>query len=328
MVLKRVILHIGRQKTGTSSIQHCLHRNIDLLSAVGILYPKHGRGGRVAHHDIAKALNPNLQQSQINPTQIAKNILAERQKEEDIIIVSSEAFQNIRDLANVKEFLAALSPETITIICYFREHLDFAISAYRQFVHAQKIYKPFRTYLAGRFESQKNLIENWKNLGDVKLKWFDHQSLENDDVVVDFLKTAGLNLKLPSLQSNPSIGGDLLFLKLLYNYRGDELLDYNQLSSISTIAPEWSNPFPVGDCTASEIRSRSQYNSSVADAIGREPNLKSFAEYELPPSRDIDHQLLSYLEANHNFSLDKELKRQILLGAFNDLIDCKAFLTA
>ena len=54
--LKRVILHIGRHKSGTSSIQHCLNRNVDLLSAAGILYPKHGRGGRVAHHDIAKAL--------------------------------------------------------------------------------------------------------------------------------------------------------------------------------------------------------------------------------------------------------------------------------
>lgn len=322
--LKRVILHIGRHKSGTSSIQHCLNRNVDLLSAAGILYPKHGRGGRVAHHDIAKALNPKLQQLQINPTQIAEKILVERQKEEHTIIISSEAFQNICDLVNVKEFLKALGPENITIICYFREHLDYAIAAYRQFIHAQTIYQPFRAYLSGKFESQKNLIDNWKNHGDIKLKWFDHQSLENNDVVVDFLKAANLNIKLPSLRVNPSIGGDLLFLKLLHNYQGNELLDYNQLSSISTIAPEWSSPFQVDDCTASEIRSRSEYNSSVAEAIGREPYLKSFAEYELPPSRDIDHQLLSYLEANHNFLLDKQLKQQILSGAFNNLMDCQA----
>lgn len=322
MVLKRVILHIGRHKSGTSSIQHCLYRNIDLLSAAGILYPKHGRGGRVAHHDIAKALNPNLQKIQINIAQLAENILLERQKEEDTIILSSEAFQNICDLARVREFLKALSPKNITIICYFREHLDYAIAAYRQFIHAQRIYQPFRTYLAGKFESQKALIDGWKDLGDMKLRWFDDQSLENNDVVFDFLKTADLNLKLNSLRANPSIGGDLLFLKLLYNYRGDELLDYNQLSSISTIIPEWNRPFQVSDYTASEIRSRSKYNSSVADAIGREVKLKSFAGYQAPPSKDIERKLLDYLEKNHNLQIESQLKKQIRLGQFNHLIDC------
>ena len=144
----------------------------------------------------------------------------------------------------------------------------------------------------------------------MKASFYDSQ-LSRLIISMVILKAANLNIKLPSLRVNPSIGGDLLFLKLLHNYQGNELLDYNQLSSISTIAPEWSSPFQVDDCTASEIRSRSEYNSSVAEAIGREPYLKSFAEYELPPSRDIDHQLLSYLEANHNFLLDKILNLPI-----------------
>lgn len=321
MSLERVILHIGRHKSGTSSLQHCLNRNSKLLAAAGVLYPLYGRNGKVAHHDIAKALNPNLQNTPIDPVHIANNILQERHNEEATIIISSEAFQNICDLTYVKEFLTALHPEHITIICYFREHLDYAIAAYRQFIHAQPHYQTFKEYLAGKFENQKNFIRSWKNLGSMELKWFDKHSLLNSDITADFLDVAKLKITMPSLRVNPSIGGDLLFLKLLYNYQGKELLDYNKLSSISTIQPEWSNPFQVKDLSAQEIRMRSDYNASLTKEIGREPCLKSFAEYEMPPSRDIDHQLLRFLEVNHDILLDKELKEQILSGIFNCLID-------
>ena len=322
MSIERVVLHIGRHKSGTSSLQHCLNRNSELLAAAGVLYPLYGRNGKVAHHDIAKALNPNLQNTPIDPVQIANNILLERQNEEATIIISSEAFQNICDLTYVKEFLTALHPEHITIICYFREHLDYAITAYRQFIHAQPHYQTFKEYLAGKFENQKNFIRSWKNLGSMEIKWFDKHSLLNNDITADFLDVAKLKITMPSLRVNPSIGGDLLFLKLLYNYLGKELLDYKKLSSISTIQPEWSNPFQVKELSALEIRSLSEYNTSLTKEIGKEPYLKSFAKYELPPSRDIDHQLLSYLERNHDFLLDKELKAQILSGAFKYLIDC------
>lgn len=252
--------------------------------------------------------------------QIANNILQERQNGEATIIISSEAFQNIRDLTYVKEFLTALHPEHITIICYFREHLDYAITAYRQFIHAQPHYQTFKEYLAGKFENQKNFIRSWKNLGSMEIKWFDKHSLLNNDITDDFLDVAKLKITMPSLRVNPSIGGDLLFLKLLYNYLGKVLLDYKKLSSISTIQPEWSNPFQVKELSALEIRSHSEYNTSLTLEIGREPYLKSFAKYELPPSRDIEQNLLTYLETNYSFSINKSLVQEIRAGKFSHLI--------
>lgn len=35
-----VILHIGRHKTGTTTLQHCLYQNADNLAAQGIFYPQ------------------------------------------------------------------------------------------------------------------------------------------------------------------------------------------------------------------------------------------------------------------------------------------------
>ena len=49
----RYILHIGRAKTGTTSLQRFLHTNRDALVQCGLYYPESGLSN-IAHHDIAK----------------------------------------------------------------------------------------------------------------------------------------------------------------------------------------------------------------------------------------------------------------------------------
>ncbi|MGV6852729.1 MAG: hypothetical protein ACWA5R_11220, partial [bacterium] len=56
--MKKVILHIGTPKTGTSSIQRWLYQHSETLLELGILYPRTGRQG-VAHHLIARVIQAN-----------------------------------------------------------------------------------------------------------------------------------------------------------------------------------------------------------------------------------------------------------------------------
>lgn len=103
----RLILHIGRHKSGTSSIQHWLKRNNDLLSTNGILYPKSFRKG-VAHHNLVDILDPR--RSGAADLDFAANQILREVTEEDTIILSSEAFQNVNDLRHVRRFIDKIGP--------------------------------------------------------------------------------------------------------------------------------------------------------------------------------------------------------------------------
>lgn len=67
MAGKKLILHIGRPKTGTSSIQHFLAANAEALAAEGAVYPRAGRrapdrrGLRAAHHALAAICDGRLE---------------------------------------------------------------------------------------------------------------------------------------------------------------------------------------------------------------------------------------------------------------------------
>ena len=53
----KVVLHIGRHKTGTTSIQKFLHANSDELKSYGLYYPKNTYPNKFAHHDLVKDIS-------------------------------------------------------------------------------------------------------------------------------------------------------------------------------------------------------------------------------------------------------------------------------
>ena len=55
---KKVILHIGYNKTGTTAVQNAFYYNRNILAKNGIYYPTKCRGKRKspAHHSLAESL--------------------------------------------------------------------------------------------------------------------------------------------------------------------------------------------------------------------------------------------------------------------------------
>jgi len=54
--MTEIVLHIGTPKTGTTSIQHALSTNEDLLADKNITFIKTGRH-RASHNDLANAIS-------------------------------------------------------------------------------------------------------------------------------------------------------------------------------------------------------------------------------------------------------------------------------
>ncbi|MHB8232145.1 MAG: hypothetical protein ACYDDB_04520 [bacterium] len=58
---KKLFLHIGTHKTGTTALQSLLATNDRLLSNSGVLFPSAGRIGKYSgHHNIARELNDEV----------------------------------------------------------------------------------------------------------------------------------------------------------------------------------------------------------------------------------------------------------------------------
>lgn len=55
--MSKVVLHIGTEKTGTTSIQHFMSQNRQALLAKGIVYPNLG-SRKDAHFDLVNSVHP------------------------------------------------------------------------------------------------------------------------------------------------------------------------------------------------------------------------------------------------------------------------------
>jgi len=134
--MTRLILHIGYNKTGTTSLQAFFAANAAALRANGILYPETGRiPGRNAHYGINLALGiaDAARPADIpRPTGLQAALAAEVAASGcTTVIISSEFLvtSSQADIAAVKTFFAGYD---VRILCYLRRHDHAFESAYAQ----------------------------------------------------------------------------------------------------------------------------------------------------------------------------------------------------
>ena len=226
--MKKVILHIGRHKSGTSSLQNFLVRNRLLLEQYDYLYPHVGISS-VAHHQIANAFSQK-NVIELGATSILESELITAFRAElatttaTSIIVSSEKFTACNPRL-MKELFAGYEVE---VVMYLRDQLSYLASAYAQIVHADTITESienyYETFLTRNIDYWK-FIERWEAVfgNNVKVALFDREALHEGDIVKDFLwRFTSVDLANQSLQAlvkdhNPSLGGSLLIYKLYLN---------------------------------------------------------------------------------------------------------------
>lgn len=285
---KRLFLHVGRHKSGTSAIQHCLNAHGETLAEQGVCYPQAGRedhsGGRkVAHHPLADMLNgPTSHGDFLAET---KKRLNEEVEGFDTAIISSEAFQNVTDLSRLVDFFDGFSDYDLTIIVYFREYLSYCVSAFQQFAQNQQRFLTFDAFSRRDF-GVADFIERWSALGETVFRPFDKKRLLHGDVVDDFLALVGIEIPFRQPATvNHSIGGNLLFARLLETSCGTRLTTYNRAAGLAKDHQHFREAFQITDERAEEIRGANDYNAIVENVVG--PLAKrSFAQ--LPELPDID----------------------------------------
>lgn len=246
-----VILHIGRHKSGTSSIQRFFNENRQALHESGYYYPT-SMAKPVAHHGLALGCNYRFI-GRSSPHERAVIQADFKHLTEELarcssrnIIFSSEQFQNCNPLD-----IRTVVPNVVKIIVYLREQLAYLQSSYSQAIQNQKITTCFDEYTEKYECYYDDFLDDWSEAfpdAELIVRIFDRSELVAGDVVRDLVQQIGidesrLQYDQDLISANPSIHGKLLEFKRIMNVVSyEEILDRRRFYKIlDRIARKYSD---------------------------------------------------------------------------------------
>jgi hypothetical protein len=213
----KLIMHIGTEKTGTTTIQSFLKANSKLLSNKSIFIPPAVLFGDNRAYSIPfqkrvnmEALNwfqskdrEDLAQKKVAVVSHLQNIFRRAREKYGWCIISSEHFSSrLTDKSEIKNALDFYSQffSEIEVIIYIRNQYFFAVSTYSETIKWGGFIS-FQDHLGqinenNPFWNSRLLIENWRQvLGETKVKVLKYKEDAEFDVINDFLKSANIETK-------------------------------------------------------------------------------------------------------------------------------------
>lgn len=170
---KKIFIHAGTHKTGTSFFQHFAYSNRNQLRQAGILYPSTGLGIKTNHNRYAhRVLGIDIAAGKQNRF---PSIVEELNKDTslDTALVSYEGFCHPETIRNIYDVRRDFDSVDLHVILVFRPHIDFAISLYRELcqqvsfrgslynlLHPQSP----RSHYWGQCLEYRTILENWRRI--------------------------------------------------------------------------------------------------------------------------------------------------------------------
>ena len=213
----RFLLHIGANKTGTSSIQRMLVDNPRALARAGWVYPDFHLS-HCAHHRLAYALAGHPTRG-LAPGWRGAFAKATADPAQRYVISSELFFRNVPPEAAATLF----PPGQTRIVLYLREHLSYLASWYAQAVQERNLTASFDDYIRLFPQPFDTFLKRWEAVygtDRITLRPFRRDAFPGGDIRRDFLAQMGgvEGIDMPGADSNLTISGNLLFFKRLLNH--------------------------------------------------------------------------------------------------------------
>lgn len=236
-IKKKLYLHIGFEKTGTSSIQYfCFHNN-EYLKSNHIIYPNDPKNPLVlgySHWPVVAAFLrnknfvPKAKQLDISQLMIEIKHLYDNLNKKDQLILSAEPFHSHFSKSEIKKIKKYFSEYfDIKIIAYIREQS----SAYESYISTlirggvffdlENFSMVYLNFKGKQFQNYSN-IKHWANVFGKKnliCKLYINDTLLNNDITSDFFNIIDSNLKVKkTLKENAKLSSEsMLFWNELNN---------------------------------------------------------------------------------------------------------------
>lgn len=218
--MRKAIIHIGVEKTGSTSIQNFLYKNESLLKNGRILFPFQSVG-LLSNHKIVNYIkdevDPSLMRlsgindvSGLNINEWKADFLLTHKKElgeffegdnRSTVVYSSEHLHSrIRTREEVSRFKEFLDEhyDRCTVYIYIRRQDQIAVSAHNTAVQSGKVDRLCLDQIPGsaRYYDFLALANLWASVFEkdsVKIKIFSRATLLDEDVVKDFISWTGID---------------------------------------------------------------------------------------------------------------------------------------
>lgn len=209
-----LILHIGTEKTGTTSVQNFFRTNRDKLAKRGILYPL--APGQRNHTGLAAAAQEVSKRDPLRKTAGLKTdehvrkfrgkLLADLEREANarpfkLAVMSNEHCSSRlledEEVVWLRDKLAKLFSK-IRIVVYLRRQDDFLLSTYSTSVKSggmQPLALPTERKVQIRYDHW-DLLSRWERVfgrENIVCRRFEKSALKNGDIVDDFLDAVGID---------------------------------------------------------------------------------------------------------------------------------------
>ncbi len=213
----RFLLHIGANKTGTSSVQRMLATNAPALARAGWAYPDFHLS-HCAHHRLAYALAGHPTRGLPDGWRGAF-AQATADPAQHYVISSELFFRNVPPQAAATLF----PPGETRILLYLREHLSYLASWYAQAVQERNLTAGFDDYIRLFPQPFDTFLKRWEAVygrDAITLRPFRRNAFPGGDIRADVLDRMGGvdGIDMPEADSNLTISGNLLFFKRMLNH--------------------------------------------------------------------------------------------------------------
>ena len=209
----RITVHIGAGKTGTSSIQKALQRNLSALEAAGIFIPASDLtvDGKVHGYQVFGFQDLINSQDETSPERFDAMLGGLVAKAEagnfERILFSAENLSNQVDWAGLLG--QALAKHEVDVLFYIRRQDLYFLSAYQQW--GLKTGLTFDQWFFRQKDHRGDwaqTLKTWQNMASsIKVRVYERQRLAGGDVVQDFFEHVGIDgsgLQLSGHQENHS----------------------------------------------------------------------------------------------------------------------------
>jgi hypothetical protein len=165
--MKRIYLHIGLPKTGTTAIQNFLFKFSEELKSEGILYSRnlgsrsHDSSLRSGHHSLAyDVLGTHGYSDGLCWNQLLEEV---RSSTSDTAVISAETFWLCSD-TEIRKVAKYLESYFVKVVVYLRNPLNFVVSLYKQRIKTGHSYQSFRDFIDEFYTSYGYTLTKWASV--------------------------------------------------------------------------------------------------------------------------------------------------------------------
>lgn len=238
--MKKLYIHIGTPKTGTSSLQHFFLLNRNILEKKGLFYPIWSKHLAWGGKDSTDGNFGWIERSNLEDWQKREEISKLFQDHNDILLSTENIWLEVVDkksfISNIKMIADDIE---VKVIIYLRKQVDYFESQYREYVRLILTRGSFVDICGTdnlEMENVKKSLNYYSVLEEmadvigrknILVRPYEKGQFKNGNIIEDFLELIGLSLNdefiLSERNYNPSMSNAAL-----------EMKRYMNLSSIAT----------------------------------------------------------------------------------------------